>query len=431
MDDIRIEGEEDLSLEQNPNKVLSSGDRFELPNGHILGRGPLEDTWTEKNKDEWIGGGIGLGGDYIQVASSDSRYVTVAMKQSSKVKIYDLKRKRYLNDTPDGNYAIFGPGCVIYKRLNHLAFYWLDTETVTFKIMGGVESRLYDMSWNGASLVFLWMQDDHVHKIVMIDLTDIKNITLTTINETKEVPLRMAGFLFPTPSTVVFSFEWRIYVFDTISMTFIVNRKEADDSSELFAISPDGRVIFHRRPSSSVIANDLLIMPINATDELIEFLDDVTDSNVGALVGDKVDFRPEQPLIIINDVELISMANQIKRMSKDGKRLIFRDGYNGMASTIVFKHPFPHPVFEQVKPDRTWIRILSNFTLDTHLTWPGPGLSLIRETIDTIRSLGFKIDSIQAAVGVVYAGSGLTFERATELYLTELVRVIAKEIILK
>lgn len=428
MDDIRIEGDDDLSLEQNPID-LSSGDRFELPNGHILGRGPLEDTWTEKNKDEWIGGGIGLGGDYIQVASSDSRYVTVAMKQSSKVKVYDLKRKRYLHDTPDGNYAIFGPGCVIYQRLNHLAFYWLETETITFKIMGGAQSRLYDMSWNGASLVFLWMQDDHVHKIVMIDLTDTKNITSTAIHETENVPLRMTGFLFPTPSTVVFSGEWRIYVFDTISMTFIVNREEANGSRELFAISPDGRLIFHRRQGRFV--NDLLIMPINATDELMGFLDEVTDANIRVLVGDRIDFRPEQPLIIINDAELISMAHQIKRMSKDGKRLIFRDGYNGMASTIVFKHPFPHPVFEQVKPDRTWIRILSNFTLDTHLTWPGPGLSLIRETIDTIRSLGFAIDQITAAVGVIYASSGKTFEEAKKDYIVGLVGALAKEIIIK
>lgn len=112
------------------------------------------------------------------------------------------------------------------------------------------------------------------------------------------------------------------------------------------------------------------------------------------------------------------------QMSPRGEYII----YGGNKHT--FDTPLPYPVYT-IRHSAGWIRLMSNGTLETHETWPGPGLEVMAVRRELLKR-GLSKDALTLPISIwMNRDKGKTFEEARGEYLVGLTRIIAKEIISK
>lgn len=184
---------------------------------------------------------------------------------------------------------------------------------------------------------------------------------------------------FATPSMIMFKTSEEIFMLNLNNREMIVERKRKVGDHHLSYLSPDGRILITRRESTNGF-KDIFMEP--------SFSPFLTPYDFGAREIGEIhrshgvdkdiyvqvhDLRPAIPYVILSPHVNVSF---IKAVSP--KEIVFqadRD-MNTTRNTTVdsyvigFKHPLPYPIHTEEKPDGSWMRLLSDLTVDSDKSWP-------------------------------------------------------------
>ena len=112
-------------------------------------------------------------------------------------------------------------------------------------------------------------------------------------------------------------------------------------------------------------------------------------------------------------------------VSPDGKRMLLQDFYDRPVTEVILPTQELHPISTCIYGNYHWIRLMSDGTIETSETWPAPGIPR--------QEIRLKDVEPEAKLAVIVWGALVdvmdTFEKMKRVYLRELVRAIAKEMI--
>jgi len=123
------------------------------------------------------------------------------------------------------------------------------------------------------------------------------------------------------------------------------------------------------------------------------------------------------------------------RISPNGQRMHKIVSHsNTFCIELILEHPMLRPVYTHFYGKHHWIRLMSDMTIETALTWPKLGFKII-PTHDGLSSAGQHVKQYDETADFTLpiaiwssADRTGTFEKAKRVYLGELVRAIAKVI---
>ncbi len=189
-----------------------------------------------------------------------------------------------------------------------------------------------------------------------------------------EIPLEIKTIKNITPSMILVKSETTTYIYNLLEMKLIY---ETEDPWPSVFPSPDGKILFRNgedeyQAYSIIILTDIMrlaeVTPTKVRYVLRGKPGSTTRENLEE--GQVIDKRPGMPLVILGEGNYYAMSD----ITKDGEIEMHSNVYS-KKKCLQFKHPLNRPIATVVTWGLRWARIMSNNTLETHLTWP-KGVSL-------------------------------------------------------
>ena len=368
----------------------------------------------------------------ILQSTDDSRYVLVRdMSQTLAFCVIDLITRKTPRITVDWwkgekpTYVVLGPpGCVLMMATHSitLANYTERDAIHHLKTIDLPELEIVEMVYS-PGCIFVRSIAPYDPGLWMITLEPPTRVRLfeasrTARNLYASDPMEVT---FLTPSVIACVIHNILYIYDLFAMKLI--RHTAIPKGDKMVFSSDGKYLL----TFGWYHNVLEIVPVL---DAVNLFNNPGPEPVYKPMYEKntvkiefYDFRPNCDLLSLK----LSPGHVWSVVSMEREKLVVKNTSPGFHYDIIFKHPFPHPVFESVKSDFSWARIMSNDTLETNLTWPG-GIPLtdrkrVKEVsgeFSELLPLAIWIDNIDNDY------STTSFEEAKRRYLGRLVKAIAK-----
>ncbi len=199
-----------------------------------------------------------------------------------------------------------------------------------------------------------------------------------------------------TPSVACALIYDVFFVYDIVKKQIIDQQPDPSHFSSFYAISPDGRfrLVYNRRTRL------ICIIPLEMTKEAIRLTekavyDENADKVWSEVFGEPDDDEGEEeeglslqvasyPMKNGDTVDALMMIDSETTQRIDGiESMVGNRLYIKMWSNIennydIIFHNALRPISTVKSPTGRWARIMSDLTLETHLTWPANGIKLSR-----------------------------------------------------
>jgi len=366
-------------------------------------------------------------------STDDSRYVLVRdREQKLSFCVVDLVERKTRNLNVDWwkgekpTSVMFGPpGCVIMTAIHSIvianyterdAIHYLETiDLPHLEIVDTVyhKGRIFARSLSVNS--GLWMITLEPRAMVKLFEASKKPRNPFVSN-----PMEVT---FLTPSVICTVIDEILYIYDLFAMKMRQYTTLPKDNKIVF--SPDGKYLltfgwYHD------------VLEIVSVFDAVNLINNPGPGAVYKPMYEKhhakisfYDYRPNNKLLTLK----LSPGHGWSVVSMDKDKLVVKNTSPGFYYDIIFRHPFPHPIFETVE-GLSWARIMSDDRLETHLTWPeGIPLTDRKRAKEISREFASLVLPLAAWISNVEGDySTKSLEEAKRRYILQLVKAIRKEL---